>query len=83
MLPEPYQVLQQEIVQLIKTHKNVSPNRLLAQNFDQIGFETVDIVDIILEVEKAYRVQIPDEVPLQKVGDFVHFLAAQNLPPKR
>ena len=78
MVPTNYQALRQELVQLIKTHKNINASRLLTQNFDQIGFDTIDIVDIILEVEKAYHILIPDEVPIHKVDDFVQFLSSQN-----
>jgi len=78
MVPINHQALRQELVQLIKTHKNINASRLLTQNFDQIGFDTIDIVDIILEVEKAYHILIPDEVPIHKVDDFVQFLSSQN-----
>ena len=78
MVPTNYQALRQELVQLIKTHKNINASRLLTQNFDQIGFDTIDIVDIILEVEKAYHILIPDEVPIHEVDDFVQFLSSQN-----
>jgi len=79
MISTNYQALRQELVQLIKTHKNINVSRLLTQNFDQIGFDSVDLVDIILEVEKAYHIYIPDEVPLNKIDDFVQFLSSRNL----
>ena len=79
MVPINYQALRQELVQLIKIHKKIDASRLLSQNFDQVGFDTIDIVDIILEIEKTYHIHIPDEVPLNKVDDFVRFLSSQNL----
>lgn len=80
MLPGEYNTLRREMVQIIRSHKNIEPSKLLTRNFEQLGFETIDIVDIILEVEKAYHVIIPDEVPLHKVEDFVHFIAHQSMP---
>ena len=80
MLPVQYNTLRHEMVQIISSHKNIDPTRLVTRNFDQLGFETIDIVDIILEVEKAYHITIPDEVPLHKVEDFVHFIASQSIP---
>ncbi|WP_026463832.1 acyl carrier protein [Adhaeribacter aquaticus] len=74
-----HQALRHELVQIIKVRKNIEPSRLLSQNFEQIGFDSVDLVDIILEVEKAYQIFIPDEVPLHKVDDFVQFIASQSL----
>ena len=69
--------LKQELVQLINAKKNIAPSRLSVQNFEELGFDTIDLVDIILEVEKAYQIYIPDEVPLNKVDDFVQFIAGQ------
>jgi len=79
MVPINYQALRQELVQLIKMHKKIDASRLLTQSFDQIGFDPIDLVDIILEVEKTYHILIPDEVPLHKIDDFVQFLSSQNL----
>ena len=70
--------LKQELVQLINVHKHVTPAQLSVHSFEEIGFDTVDLVDIILEVEKAYHTFIPDDVPLYKVDDFVTFLTANS-----
>lgn len=43
-----------------------------------LGFDTLDVVDIILEVERCFHLTIPDEVPLDTVGDFVRFLEASG-----
>jgi acyl carrier protein len=43
----------------------------------KLGFDTVDIVDIILEVERHFQITIPDEVPLAHVQDFVGYVATQ------
>ena len=42
-----------------------------------VGFDIVDMVDIILELEKNVKITIPDEVQINKVGDFVEFVAYQ------
>jgi acyl carrier protein len=79
LLIHPYKLtLKQELVQLINVHKNVAPAQLFVQSFDEIGFDTVDLVDIILEVEKAFHTYIPDDVPLNKVDDFVSFLTSDS-----
>lgn len=70
--------LRQELVQLITIRKNIAPAQLLSKNFAELGFDTIDLVDIILEVEKAYQTYIPDEVSLNKVDDFVVFLSSQS-----
>ena len=74
-----HQTLKQELVQIITVQKNIAPSRLLGQSFDQIGMDQVDLVAIILEIERAYQVNIPDDVPLNKVDDFVAYLSACDL----
>ncbi|MEJ7660769.1 MAG: hypothetical protein WKG07_14700 [Hymenobacter sp.] len=39
-----------------------------------LRFDTVDVVDIILELERSFHIIIPDEVPLYTVGDFVRYV---------
>jgi acyl carrier protein len=68
--------LQQNIAQLIHQQKGILTTRLLTKSFDQIGFDLVDLIDIILAVEKKYQITIPDEVPLNSVADFVSFIQA-------
>ena len=70
----PNSSLRQDIAHLIQVHKGVSVSRLLTKSFDQIGFDLVDLIDIILAVEKEYNITIPDEVPLNSVNDFVSFM---------
>jgi acyl carrier protein len=68
--------LQQNIAQLIHQQKGILTTRLLTKSFDQLGFDLVDLIDIILAVEKKYQITIPDEVPLNSVADFVSFIQA-------
>ena len=44
----------------------------------EFGFEALDMVAIILEVESRFQLTIPDEVPLRTPSDFVHFLHEQQ-----
>ncbi|MEJ7665078.1 MAG: acyl carrier protein [Hymenobacter sp.] len=46
----------------------------------EFGFEVLDMVDIILEVESRFHLVIPDELLLRTPSDFVCFLGEQ-LPP--
>jgi len=69
-------IARQEIIHLISRKKKVSFSLTMASNsFYKMGFDMLDIVDIILEVEKRYNVTIPDEVPLESVDDLVQFIA--------
>ena len=69
-----------EVIRIISKTKALQPSRLrphsdLNRDF---GFDTLDVVDVILEVEKKFQITIPDEVPLCTVGDFVHFVESNT-----
>ena len=71
--------LQQNIAQLIQQQKGIRAARLLTKSFEQLGLDLVDLIDIILVVEKKYQITIPDEVPLNSVNDFVSFIQAKKI----
>ncbi|WP_162055504.1 acyl carrier protein [Pontibacter pamirensis] len=73
--------IEKEVFRIISKTKKIKPERLqvdkrLSQDF---GFDTVDLVDIILEVEKNFHIVIPDEVPINTVGDFVDYVSAHAM----
>ncbi|MGV3587748.1 MAG: phosphopantetheine-binding protein [Adhaeribacter sp.] len=74
-----YSAIYQEVAQLIYAQKGIRVSRLLTKSFDQLGLDLVDLIDIILAVEKKYKITIPDEVPLNSVNDFVYFILGKNV----
>ncbi|MBD2766946.1 acyl carrier protein [Hymenobacter sp. BT664] len=68
----------QQVLRVIRQRKAIRPGRLRRHSSlsQELGFDTVDIVDIILELERRFSITIPDEVPLVHVDDFVRFVAA-------
>jgi len=70
-----------EVVKIISKTKEIKPSRLRssANLSKEFGFDTVDVVDIILEVEKSFKIVIPDEVPLNTVGDFVTYVSTHTM----
>jgi acyl carrier protein len=69
--------IEQEVIRIISKTTKVKPSRLKADaSLEQkLGFDTLDVVDIILALEKKYQIVIPDEVPIKTVGDFVAYVA--------
>ncbi len=60
------------MVNLISELKNISPELLYQKpELTSHDLDIVDLVDIILEVEKKYNVVITDDLPVYAVGDFV------------
>jgi acyl carrier protein len=70
--------IQQQVLRIISKRKSIKPRRLrIGSDLSrELGFDTVDVVDIILELERSFHITIPDEVPLATVGDFVSYVAS-------
>lgn len=47
-------------------------------NLQALGMDQLDLVNLILAVEKKYHITIPDEVPLQTVSDLAQFVFTHN-----
>ncbi|WP_051360192.1 acyl carrier protein [Adhaeribacter aquaticus] len=81
MRVHPTPAIKNEVINIISKTKEIRAARLrpkanLSQEF---GFDTVDVVDIILELEKNFKITIPDEVPIDTVGDFVDYVYTHTL----
>ncbi|MDX5419609.1 MAG: acyl carrier protein [Hymenobacteraceae bacterium] len=72
--------IDEEVIRIISRTKRVKPERLQAEKrlVQDFGFDTVDLVDIILQLEKNFHITIPDEVPIYTVGDLIDFVAAHT-----
>lgn len=70
--------IRQQVLRIISKRKAIKPQRLrIGSSLSrELGFDTVDVVDIILELERNFHITIPDEVPLTTVGDFVSYVAS-------
>ncbi|UOR06970.1 acyl carrier protein [Hymenobacter aerilatus] len=72
--------LVRQVRALIHRRKGVELRRLRVSTdlSHELGFDLIDVVDIILEVERRYDLTIPDEVPLDTVGDFVRYIGCHR-----
>lgn len=70
-----------QVINIISKTKEIKPSRLRnsANLSRELGFDTVDVVDIILELEKKFHIIIPDEVPISTVGDFVNYVSTHTI----
>ncbi|WP_205499951.1 acyl carrier protein [Rufibacter psychrotolerans] len=81
MIPAlPVPSISQRVVKIISKVKEIRPSRLRTSSnlSKELGFDTVDVVDIIWELEKNFKIVIPDEVPFNTVGDFVEYVSSQT-----
>ncbi|MFD2719650.1 acyl carrier protein [Hymenobacter monticola] len=74
--PAPTKVLEQQVLCIISKRKAIKTARLRrsASLSRDLHFDTVDVVDIILELERNFHLTVPDEVPFYTVGDFVRYV---------
>ncbi|PVY44135.1 acyl carrier protein [Pontibacter virosus] len=73
--------IEREVIRIISKTKEIRPARLQANARleKDFGFDVVDVVDIILELEKNFHITIPDEVPINTVGDFVDYVSSHAM----
>jgi acyl carrier protein len=82
MRTQPASAVQNEVIKIISRTKEIKPSRLHTRaNLSKFGFDTVDVVDIILELEKNFHIVIPDEVKIDTVGDFVDYVSSHTPQP--
>ena len=76
--PAPTKAIEQQVLRIISKRKAIKPVRLrpTASLSRDLRFDTVDLVDIILELERNFHITVPDEVPFNTVGDFVRYVTA-------
>ncbi|WP_242929238.1 acyl carrier protein [Pontibacter vulgaris] len=71
------QAIQTEVVKIITSVTKINPNLLLkVRDLTRLGLDIIDVVDIILKVEKTYSIVIPDDAPVYTVDDFVNYVYA-------
>ncbi len=81
MNPASVPAIAHEVMRIIMRHKRVRPERIRPRTRlrEELHFDAIDVVDVILDLEKRYHLTIPDEVPLTTVGDFVKYVARHQL----
>lgn len=61
-------------------NKNIGVRKsaiLVKDNLHELGLDQLDVVNLILAVEKEYKIIIPDDVPVESVTDLARFVHAQ------
>lgn len=84
MIAAPKPSITQKVVKIISRVKRIKPSKLRISSdlSKEFGFDTVDVVSIIWELEKSFKIVIPDEVPLNTVGQFVEYVSSQTQPAR-
>ena len=71
--------LKQKIIHIISDHLNVEASEVIATaNFiNDLGADSLDIVDLLVELEKKFNIIIPDEeaAGLTTVGELTNYIS--------
>lgn len=68
-------VLREEIIQLIMTERNVERDKLVPEaSFRSLGFESLDVVMLLMGVEEKYGVYLPIDGELSTVNTLSELL---------
>ena len=72
--------IQEIVLQIVSAKTGLTDASLLCfTDLDILGLDRLDVVDIILEVEKLSGTFIPDGLPLRTANDLIDYLCAGRL----
>ena len=75
--------MQEKIVKMIanKLGKKVEDVKLESKLIEDLGADSLDIVELLMMLEDEYGITIPDQdaMNLVTIGDIVKFMETQNL----
>lgn len=75
--------MEKEIVQIIATQlgKKVEDIKLESKLIQDLGADSLDIVELLMKLEDEYGITIPDQdaANLVTIGDVVKFMQSQNI----
>src|SRR5687768_3276692 len=68
--------LQKRVVHIIQKRTKLPATKLIptAHLSQDLRLDTLQVVEIIWDLEKRFHLEIPDDVPLQTIGDFIQFI---------
>jgi acyl carrier protein len=75
--------LRDKVIQIICENLGVNKERVTPSSsfLEDVGADSLDIVELIMELEEEFDVTIPDEEAekIKTVGDAIDYLAKRNL----
>ena len=75
--------MKDKIIQLIakKLGKKIEDVKLESKLIEDLGADSLDIVELLMELEDSYGITIPDQdaMQLSTIGDIVKFMEKQDI----
>ena len=74
-----YSSIETAVTRIVSKNTGITSSTVLAKNsLLELGLDQLDLVNLIMAVEKKYNITIPDEVPLETITDLVHYVYEQK-----
>ena len=72
----------EKVKEILVDQLDVDEGSITANSFiiEDLGADSLDVVDIVMRLEEEFDVEVPDEVieTMKTVGDIVHFLESAD-----
>ena len=86
MLPEAYQALETKLKNIVAEHlgiESVEAVQLDSNLIDDLGADSLDMVEMIMALEEAFGIEVPDEdaEEVETFGELVAYVAAKVPDP--
>ncbi|MCL2555887.1 MAG: phosphopantetheine-binding protein [Firmicutes bacterium] len=65
--------IQQQLFERLKEYKDSlkNVNLTLETSFDELGFDSLDKMEMLMEIETEYSITFPDELNISNMGELV------------
>ena len=82
MLPEAYQALETKLKNIVAEHlgiESVEAVQLDSNLIDDLGADSLDMVEMIMALEETFDIEVPDEdtEDIETFGELVAYVAAK------
>ena len=75
-----YNTIQHSVLETLRKKVGIKDPDLLGRtDLKMLGLDTLDLVDVILQLEEVFHIDIPDEVQLNTAHDLVEYLYGQSV----
>lgn len=70
-----YSSVESVVTRIVSRYTGITSSKVLENNnLQALGLDQLDLFNLILAVEKIYKITIPDEVPLETITDLAHYV---------
>ncbi len=77
-MPPTAEEVEEKVIGLVSKQLNVAKDKITKESsfINDLGADSLDTVELVMEIEEAFELSIPDEAAekIQKVGDAIKYI---------